>query len=410
MKQISIFLLSFLAFSFALKAQDQGCFQEYKRGYYHNTILKDVRHVEEQQKQEKTHKRFKMDMSGMELPNKKSLYKSYWHQPSVSQGNAGTCWCFSTISFLESEIYRLHKKEVKLSEIYIVYWEYVEKARRFVRQRGESAFNQGAEANSVTRMAGKYGLMPAEAYTGLLNGRKFHTHAEMYEEMNTYLQQLKTSNNWNEELVLSTIKSIMHHHIGEPPVKFEVDGKSYTPMTYMNDYLELNPDDYVEILSYKQQDFWKQVEYEVPDNWWHSDVYYNVPLMDYMAALKSAIRNGYTVSIGGDVSEPGFSTETQCALVPSFDIAPEAINGDARQMRFSNGSTTDDHGMHLVGYMEKDGEDWYLVKDSSSGSRNNAEDAAEFGYYFFHEDYVKLKMMDFTVHKDAVKDLLKKFK
>jgi bleomycin hydrolase len=127
-----------------------------------------------------------------------------------------------------------------------------------------------------------------------------------------------------------------------------------------------------------------------------------------METLKKVVRNGYTVSIGGDVSEPGFDRKTQCAIVPDFDIPAAYIHDDARQFRFTNHTTTDDHGMHLVGYLEKDGKDWYLIKDSSSGSRNNDPGAAEFGYYFFSEDYVKLKMMEFMVHKDAVKEILEK--
>jgi bleomycin hydrolase len=116
------------------------------------------------------------------------------------------------------------------------------------------------------------------------------------------------------------------------------------------------------------------------------------------------------MAIGGDVSEAGFSREAQVAYIPTFDINPADIDDNARQFRFSNGTTTDDHGLHLVGYYEKDGTDWYLIKDSGSGSRNNDESAAEFGFYFFRGDYIKLKMMDFMVHKDAVSDLLKKFK
>jgi bleomycin hydrolase len=134
-----------------------------------------------------------------------------------------------------------------------------------------------------------------------------------------------------------------------------------------------------------------------------------VPLEDYMNALKNAIKNHYTMVIGGDVSEAGFSRDAQVAIIPTFDIAIGDIDDNARQFRFSNGTTTDDHGMHLVGYYEKDGIDWFLIKDSGSGSRNNDEAAPEFGYYFFRGDYIKLKMMDFMVHKDAVKDLLKKF-
>jgi bleomycin hydrolase len=151
------------------------------------------------------------------------------------------------------------------------------------------------------------------------------------------------------------------------------------------------------------------VEYKVPDNWWHNTDYFNVPLSDYMDALKKSVRAGYTIAIAGDVSEPGLNRKTQAAMIPDFDIPSQYINDDARQFRFTNETTTDDHGLHVVGYCERNGKDWYLVKDSGSGSRNNNSKAPEFGYYFFHEDYVKLKILYFTVHKDAVKDLLKKF-
>jgi bleomycin hydrolase len=388
---------------------DKATFQEYQPGFYQNSILKDVRHINATLEKKPIKKHFQMDQSGYDSPNKLSDYKSFWANPVISQGNAGTCWAFSTISFLESEVYRINKKKVKISEIYTVYWEYVEKARGFVQTRGKSLFSEGSEGNAVTRIWKRYGTVPASAYKGLLNGRKYHSHAKMFKEMKAYLDALKVSNAWNEEQVLHTIKDIMNHYIGQPPVTFNVDGTSYTPMTYLTDYLNINPDDYVEILSYKQEPYWKKCAYDVPDNWWFSEDYYNVPLDTYMKTVKSAIKNGYTMAIGGDVSEAGFLRSTQVAMIPKFDIPSEYIDDNARQFRFSNTTTTDDHGMHLVGYTEKDGVTWFLIKDSSSGSRNNDENAPEFGYYFFHEDYFKLKMMDFTVHKDAVKNVLKHF-
>jgi bleomycin hydrolase len=122
-----------------------------------------------------------------------------------------------------------------------------------------------------------------------------------------------------------------------------------------------------------------------------------------MSSLKKAVRNGYTVCIGGDVSEPGLEGHAGMAIVPTFDIPSSYIDESARQFRFTNGTTGDDHGIHLVGYNEMDGKDWYLIKDSGSGSRNNSHP----GYYYYHEDYVKLKMLGFMVHKDAVKDVVK---
>ncbi|OQX80725.1 MAG: peptidase C1 [Bacteroidetes bacterium 4484_249] len=394
---------------FGQAQKDKSVFKEYEPGYYQNSILKDVHNYNDLQQEKKVDKRFFMDQSGYDLPNKIDLYEQYWHQPTISQGNAGTCWCFSTTSFYESEIYRLTKQKIKLSEIYTVYWEYVEKSKRFVEKRGDSNFDEGSEGNAVARIYKQYGIVPWDVYTGLVEGRKFHSHADMFKEMNDFLQNVKKENSWNMEFVLNTIKDIMNHYIGEPPTSFDYNGKTYTPKEFLADVTKLNMDDYVEILSILQEPYWEQVEYKVPDNWWHSKDYYNVPLDDYMQIIYKAIREGYTMSIGGDVSEAGFLRTTNCALVPTFDIPSEYIDENARQFRFSNKTTTDDHGMHLVGWLSKDNTDWYLIKDSSSGSRNNDEDAPEFGYYFFHEDYVKLKMLGFTIHKDAVKDILKKF-
>jgi len=410
MKRFSLLLAMIMLanLSFAQR-KDESKFKEYEPGFYQETILKDVRAVKEKTEEKETHKRFIMDQSGMDIPNKVKYYEREWANPVISQGNAGTCWCYSTLSFIESEIKRIHNKEVKLSEPYIVYWEYVAKARRFVKKRGDSRFTQGSEGNAVTRMMNRHGVIPRDVYNGLLHGREYPTHAAMYKEMKGYLDGVKENEAWNEEQVISTIKSIMNHHIGKPPQKFTFEGKSYTPQSFLNNYLKINPDDFVEILSYKQEPYWKQVEYKVPDNWWNNKDYYNVPLDVFMEVVKEAIRDGYTMSIGGDVSESGFLRSTQAAMIPTFDIPSDYIDEDARQFRFSNKTTTDDHGMHLVGYYEKDGEDWYLIKDSSSGSRNNDPEAPEFGYYFFHEDYIKLKMMNYTIHKDAVKDILKKF-
>jgi bleomycin hydrolase len=396
--------ITFLTSLFAQNEKNKGIFQEEKDGFYKNEIEKSIDEFNEPEKEKK--KEFKLDFSGMDLPKSKDEFTSYWHNDPVSQGRTGSCWCFSTTSYFESEVYRLHQKKVKLSEMYTVYWEYVEKAKYYIQQRGESAFEEGSEANAVPRIWKMYGLVPAETYSGMLPGQKFHDHKAMHKEMKSYLENIKSTHAWNEEEAIKVIKSILNHYMGEPPAEFYFESVKYSPKEFLNDYIKIIPDDYVDILSYMQQPYYKQVEYEVPDNWWHSDVYYNVPLNVFMDALKNAIRNGYTVALGGDVSEAGYDSWNKVGVIPTFDIPSEYIDENARQFRFSNETTTDDHGIHLVGYKELDGVDWYLIKDSGAGSRNTGDK----GYYFYHEDYVKLKIMDFMVHKDAVENILKKFK
>jgi bleomycin hydrolase len=403
MKNIRIILLIlFVAGYISAQEHNKGAFIQPKSEFW-DEVKKGI--DEFNKKDKPAGKIFKMDFTGLDLPKSKDEFTSYWRNDPLNQGNTGTCWSFSTTSFLESEAYRINKVKVKLSEIWTAYWEYVEKARRFVKERGNSAIAEGSEANAVTRIWKQYGIVPEDVYNGKLPGQIHHDHSKMFQEINNYLTGIKNSNTWNENEVLETVKSILNHYLGEPPAKVVVDGKEYAPKEYLKNVVKLNPDDYITVMSLMEKPYYERAEYEVPDNWWHSKEYYNVPLDVFMTSVKSIIRKGYTMAIFGDVSEPGIESHAKVAMVPSFDIPSAYIDEYARQMRFTNGTTGDDHGIHLIGYLNKDGKDWFLIKDSGSGSFNTGDK----GYYFFHEDYIKLKMLGFMVHKDAVADLLAKF-
>ncbi len=404
---VMILALASATSMYAQQKKDKAEFRDKKPGYFQTDIMKSINDGEK--KDDTPQKSFRLNMTNYDVPKDVTKYTKVWYNDPVSQGCTNTCWCFSTTSYFESEIYRIAKKKVRLSEMYTVYYEYIEKAKRFVRERGNSAFGEGSEANAVTWMFREHGIVPLSAYSGQKEVAPFYFHTRMYNEMNAYLQKVKENNAWNEGEVVSTIKSILNFYMGEPPAKVNVDGREMTPMEYMKGYCKFNPDDYVDVMSLMEVPYFTKAEYKVPDNWWHSKEYYNIPLADYMEAIKNAIRSGYSIALGGDFSEPGLDKDSQAAIVPTFDIPSEYIDESAREMRYNNGTTTDDHGVHLVGYLEKDGKDWYLIKDSGSGSRNCGKDNPCFGYYFMSEDYLKLKIMDFCIHKDAVKDLLKKF-
>ena len=398
---ITVFLISTCSAQFLFAQQkntNTGIFVDPKEGYYQE-ILKGLDDYTPSKSKKKS---YAVDFNGLDIPKSVDEFTACWHNPPVSQGRTGTCWCFSTTSFLESEVYRLYNKKVKLSEMYTVYWEYIEKTKRFINERGNSEIGEGSEANAVTRMWQHYGVVPEDAYTGLKTNQKFHDHKQLFDEIKSYLQNLKTTNAWDTETAVNTVKSILNHYLGEPPANFLYDGKKYTPKEFLSEYLKINPDDYVDIMSLKEKPYFKQVEYEVSDNWWHDSSYYNVPLDLFMSSIKSAIKNGYSMCIGGDVSEAGHDGWHNAAIVPSFDIPSEYINDDAREFRFDNGTTQDDHGIHLIGYKIQNGRTWFLIEDSGSSARNGNSK----GFYFFDEDYVKLKIMDFMVNKDAVKDLL----
>ncbi|OFY69611.1 MAG: peptidase C1 [Bacteroidetes bacterium RIFCSPLOWO2_12_FULL_37_12] len=408
---ITLALLIFSATAFSQgQLNDKAVYRNSESGYYKNVIMKEIKSFNNKKDKDSVRRDFVIDLSGKNLPTDPDQYKKVWHTSPVSQGNTNTCWCYATSSFYESEIYRLTGKQVKLSEMYFVYWEYIERTKYFIRNRGDMSIGEGSETNALARTMKKYGAVPFELYTGKKEGEKFHTHAKMFDEIKDFLRSMKYDNNWNEESALSTVKSILTFYMGEPPTKVKEAGKDITPQEYMEKVLKINPDNYVNLMSLMVSPYYSYSLYDVPDNWWRSSDYLNVPLDDYMNAVKNAVKNGFTISIGGDVSEPGIDRKTQVAVVPTFDIAHSNIDESARQMRFNNGSTTDDHAMHVVGIQEREDGSWFLIKDSGSGSRNCGEGNKCFGYFFFHEDFIKLKMMTLTLHKDAVKDLLGKVK
>lgn len=333
-------------------------------------------------------------------------FETVGHIPPVPQYHTGTCWSFGTTSFLESEVRRITGNEVKLSEMATVYWEYQAKASRYVTERGDSLFAQGSEPNSVTRMWKEHGAWPLDAYQGTAaweDGR--HDHQRLIRELKSVLKFISRKDMWDEDTVVSMIRLLLDREIGAPPGEFEYEGKTLTPQEFMSDVIKIDPDDYVQFVSTLKLPFYTQGEFEVPDNWWHDDSYHNVPLDDFSSAVKGAITSGYSLAIAVDVSEPGKDAENDVMFIPDYDIPSDRIDQMAREYRFAHEVTTDDHAVHLVGHTEHSGHDWFLIKDSGRSSRHGKHE----GYYFMRDDYLRLKVLSFTVHREAVADLLAKF-
>jgi bleomycin hydrolase len=398
MKRLFILLLAMcIGFVYAQEPA-KAVFKEYEPGFYQKEILPDAIDKSESS----ARKYFAASLSAEDYPTDPDEYTTYWHTPPHSQGSTGTCWCFATISFLESEVYRGSEQEIRLSEMYIVYWEYVERARAWVENRGDIYFAQGSEAASVLRILNKYGIVPEAEYPGLPDDKKFHNHGLMVKEMSDYLEEVKVSNAWNTVMVISTIRNILDRYLGVPPQGVEYKEKQYTPINFMKKVLKIDPDDYFSFMSTMSQTYDQKGELVEPDNWWHCDDYYNVKIEDFLMVIDDALDSAYTVCICGDVSEPGYDRWTEVGIVPDFDIPSSYINEASREMRLTNGTTTDDHCIHIVGMQDLDGERWYIIKDSGSGGF----DGPNKGYRFMHEDYIRLKMMNIMVYKYAGKRVL----
>jgi bleomycin hydrolase len=348
-----------------------------------------------------------------------------------NQNRTGTCWSFSALSFMESELIRMGKGKHKLSEMYIVRKAYEAKADRYVRMHGNTNFGQGGAFHDIPYVIKHHGIVPHEVYKGLNYGTESHNHSEMEAILKGILDAVIA--NKNRSLTPSWKKAynaVLDAYLGVVPEKFDYRGKEYTADSYTKS-LGMNMDDYVIVSSFTHHPFYENFVLEVPDNWIWAEVY-NVPMEEMMSSMKNAVLEGYSVAWAADVSEKGFSFRDGLAIVPEneadlkasgkdnknfsdagavkegtqFDSpGPEKkISQDMRQEAFDNYKTTDDHGMHFTGLVtDQEGNDYFIVKNSW-GTKNNDCD----GYFYASMPYVAYKTINFMVHKEGLSKSLQK--
>src|SRR5690606_24745443 len=218
------------------------------------------------------------------------------HTEVLSQGQTGTCWSFSTTSFLESEVKRITGKDVDLSEMYTVRMTYPEKAYNYVYRQGKAQFSEGGLGHDVLNAVAHHGVEPAEAYLGMKEGATTFDHSEMVKDLTSQLEKIvqDPKNNLKENW-MNSIQSTLNKYMGEAPTKFTYEGKEFTPESFAKE-LKINPNDYVTLTSFTHHPFYSNFILEVPDNF-SNGTYYNLPLDEYTETLNAALANGFTVSL-----------------------------------------------------------------------------------------------------------------
>lgn len=346
--------------------------------------------------------------------------------PVKNQNRTGTCWCFSGLGFLESELLRMGKGEYDLSEMFIVNHSYKDKADKYVRLHGYLNFAQGGSFGDVLYAAKHYGLVPESVMNGLNYGENMHVHGEMESAAANYLEAI--IKNPNRKLSTAWKKGfdgIIDAYLGELPEKFTYNGKEYTPKSFAEE-LGLNIDDYVSLTSFTHHPFYSAFPIEVQDNWrW--DLSYNLPIDELMQVFDNAINNGYSVAWASDVSEKGFSRNgvAVAADIESMERSGSdqdrwlglsqtqkdqeikkmlekpcqeiKVTQELRQEEYDNYKTTDDHGMLIYGIAkDQTGKKFYMVKNSW-GTDNKYK-----GTWYASEAFVAFKTMTIVVHKNAI--------
>lgn len=336
-----------------------------------------------------------------------------------NQGKTGTCWSFGTTSFIESELIRLGKGEIDISEMFTVRGAYQNHAELYIRNHGYLNFGPGSQAWDVFDVIKKHGIVPNEAYPALIINPNKHDHREMDKMLKAMVgilvESKKLSSVWDE-----AINGVLDTYLGDYPSQFEFNGENYTPESF-RDYLGIDVDNYEAFTSVNHHPYYSRFVFESPDNW-SSGIVSNVAIDDLVSIIDHSLLNGYSVVWASDVSDPRFQHKKGLAIVPEKDwdkmskeekkdvfekfVTQKEITQEMRQIDFDNYGTTDDHLMHIVGLAkDKNGTKYYKVKNSWGDKGNDLG-----GFFYASEAYLKLKTMTIAVNKEGIpKQLKKKF-
>ena len=342
-----------------------------------------------------------------------------------NQNRSSTCWSFSSVAFLESELLRQGKGEFDLSEMFIVHHTMEDRAVNYVRYHGDASFSPGGSFEDMVVCYEKYGMVPQDAMPGIMYGDSLPVHNELDAVAEAYVEAIgkgkfsKLTPVWKNGL-----RSIYDTYLGECPKEFTYNGKTYTPRTFADEVLKLNMDDYISLTSYTHHPFYTQFNVEVQDNW-RNALSYNLPIEELMEVMDNAVRKGYTFAWGSDVSEQGFTRDgiavfpdaSKGAELTGSDMAhwlglsaadkrkeltskplPEVtVTQEMRQTAFDNWETTDDHGMLIYGLAkDQNGKEYFMVKNSWG-------EAGKYkGIWYASKAFVAYKTMNILVHKDAI--------
>lgn len=338
--------------------------------------------------------------------------KEVWATPFKSQGNTGTCWCFSTTSFLESEAHRLGRGDFEISQMHTVYYVNIEKALRRVRSHGTNPFRNGGLAHDVLYVIGKYGAVPRSVYSGLPLGAAMPDHREMDKALAGMLSGVVSA---GEEKVplsgsrtdgrfeapwLSAFSSILNAYLGRPPETFDYKGKAMSPKQFATDVLKIPLDDYVEVTSYSQLPFYTSNELLLPDNWLHYNRFYNVPLDDFIRIIDHALENGFSLVFDLHLTEEEVKSTKSYALGHDEE-AGVIITQDRRDSLLENWRTEDVHLEHAIGLARDEvGKKFYKVKDSVG-----AVDDPKWPLHnteYISKGFVMSRVLFVLVHKDGL--------
>jgi len=307
----------------------------------------------------------------------------------TDQKSSGRCWLYTGLNVIRARVIQKHDMEsFELSQTYPFFYDQLEKANLFLEgiiqttdkplddKRVEwllkNPIGDGGQWTGVADLLEKYGLVPAEIMPDTKNSEATRWMSKMLarklRKQAIEIRKLAASGTNESDLrtkkiaMLSDIYSILVRTLGEPPRTFEwryknakgelSELKSYTPISFYNDFVNEDVNDYVMLMNDPSREYYKLYEIDYDrhvyegGNW----KYINLPANEIKPFAKASILENEAMYFSCDVGKQ-LNKDEGTLDINNYDYndlfgVDFDMSKTERIQTFSSGST---HGMSLVG-------------------------------------------------------------
>jgi len=355
----------------------------------------------------------------------------------TDQKSSGRCWLFAGLNILRPAVIEKHNlKSFEFSQIYLTFWDKMEKANTFLermiefRDRGpldrememllRTPIPDGGYWENVADLIQKYGAVPKEIMpetnssenTRLMNrviSQKLRSDAVKLRKLHQEKKPVKKLYAEKKKM-LAEIYRMLVMNLGEPPTEFAwrfedqnsvvSEMRSYTPKGFFKDFVGVDLNEYVNIFNDTTHDYGRHYQIRFSRNLYDGhDINYanvNVELLKDLA-MKSILDDS-PVSFGADV---GYDQNRKLGIMESglydYDSIYNTDMSMTKAERALYRNSVRGHGMALIGVDVQNGKPVKWLVENSWGKDNGSD-----GYWTLYDKWFDIHVYNIIVKKKYV--------
>lgn len=306
----------------------------------------------------------------------------------TNQEKSGRCWLFTGLNVMRPMVInKLNLPSFQFSQSYLFFYDQLEKSNLYLEGIIETAdkplddrkvdwlfknpIGDGGQWTGVVDLVSKYGVVPAEIMPESYHANNTAMLSKLLRrklrENGMTLRKKFSEGSKEKELqdikikMLSEVYQILALSLGQPPAGFQwryksTDGtlskmKTYTPMSFYEEYVGVNLEDYVMFMNDPTRDYYKLYEIEYDrhrldgSNW----KYINLPVEEIKEFAKASIIDNEAMYFSCDVGKQ-LDSKRGYLNIYNYDYASlmGVEFGMDKKARIATHESGSSHGMTLV--------------------------------------------------------------